>query len=68
MTTESPLDSVPDAEQPHLRHGKWKRKKRALWKRIFFRKSTLVALAAIVVALALVYYLLHHIDNFKASD
>ncbi len=58
-------DSSQESAENHHRRGKWVKRKRALWKRILLRKSTWVGIGAIVVALAVLYYLLRHIDAHK---
>ena len=48
-------------------HGKWKRRRRSLWRRLF-RRSVLVALGAIGAALVLLYFLIHNIGTYKEPD
>ena len=66
----NPSDSVrqeePSSPDPS-RRGQWKRRRRNLLKRIF-KKATLVAILAILGALAIFYYLLHHIGTYKEQD
>ena len=64
---EPPVGSPPQEAQAADRHGKWKRRRRSLWRRLF-RRSVLVALAAIGAALALLYFLIHNIGTYKEPD
>lgn len=47
--------------------GKWKRRRRPLLRRIF-RRSVLIALAAIGLALVLLYFMLQNVGIYKEPD
>jgi hypothetical protein len=63
----APPGSPSEEPEATEHHGKWKRKRRSLWRRIF-RRSVLVALAAIGAALVLLYFLIHNIGTYKEPD
>ncbi|HXX94738.1 MAG TPA: hypothetical protein VEN81_13985 [Planctomycetota bacterium] len=64
---EPPAESTPGEASALEHRGKWKRKRRSLWRRIF-RRSVLVALGAIGAALVLLYFLIHNIGTYKEPD
>jgi hypothetical protein len=64
---EPPLGSPSGEAEAPEHHGKWKRRRRSLWRRLF-RRSVLVALAAIGAALVLLYFLIHNIGTYKEPD
>jgi len=64
----SPPEGDRQALSPSpLGKGKWKRRRRSLLKR-FLRKTTLIAIVAIAGALAVFYYVLHHISLHREQD
>jgi type VI protein secretion system component VasF len=65
MVDQTGSPAGPEAISPHS--GKWKRRRRSFLRRIF-RRTTLIMIGAIAVAVVVLYFLLQTILSYREPD